>query len=118
MDRIDDLLRRIRDPRGCHELLLAASAGDARGVARQLAAVLSFLPAVHRELGEEPGRLAAVGELVRRVGVLELLLLNLAGQSRSPSKGESAHATRAPGARRRDPARAGRIRNVGRMALL
>ena len=118
MDRIEDLLGRIRDPRECNELLLAAPVEDAYGVARQLAAVLSSLSAVHRELGEEPGRLVAVEELVRRVGVLELLLLNLAGQRRSQSEGESAHGTRAEGTRRPRAARARGIRDMGRMALL
>ena len=118
MDRIEDLLRRICDPRECHELLLVAPVEDARSVARQLAAVLSSLSAVHRELGEQPGRLPAVEELVRRVGVLELLLLNLAGRRRIQSEGELAHGTRAQGARRRRPARAGGIRDVGRLALL
>jgi hypothetical protein len=114
MDRIEDLLRRVRDPRECYELLLAAPAEDARGVARQLAAVLSSLPAVHRELGDEPGRLAAVGDLVRRVGVLELLLLNLAGKS----NGESAYGIHAQHARHRPAARGGWIRSLGRLALL
>src|SRR5919204_5510028 len=82
MDRIEDLLRRIRDPRECYELLLAAPREDARSVARQLAAVLSSLPAVHRELGEQSVRLAAVGELVRQVGLLELLLLKTADRKR------------------------------------
>jgi hypothetical protein len=41
MDRIEDLLHRIRD-------------------SRQLAAVLFSLPDVHRELGGEPGLLAAL----------------------------------------------------------
>src|SRR5204862_512266 len=83
-------------------------------VARLLAAVLSSVSAVHRELGEQPGRLPAVEELVRRVGVLELLLLNLAGRRRIQSEGELAHGTRAQGIRRRRPARAGGIRDVGR----
>jgi hypothetical protein len=78
MDRIEDLLRRIREPRECVELLLAARREDAGHVAQQLAAVLSSLPAVHRELGAGPGRTPAVEELVRRVGGLELLLLELA----------------------------------------
>ena len=82
MDRIEDLLSRIRDPRSCVELLLGARDGDAGGVARQLAAVLSSLPAVHRELGGSPGRAPAVEELVRRVGGLELLLLDLASQAK------------------------------------
>jgi hypothetical protein len=84
MDGLEDLLRRIRDPRECTELLLDAPRAGRRGVARQVAAVLSSLPAVHRELAveltAEPGRRAAVGELVRRVGALELVLLSLAGQ--------------------------------------
>ena len=109
MDRIEDLLRRIRDARECHELLLAAPVEDAYGVARQLAAVLSSLPAVHRELGDEPGRLAAVAELVRRVGVLELLLLNLAGKRRSQSEGESAPGT---------PANFERVASLVLLALL
>jgi hypothetical protein len=78
MDRIEDLLRRIRDPRACVELLLAAPGEDAGHVAQQLAAVLSSLPAVHRELGGSPARTPAVEELVRRVGGLELLLLDIA----------------------------------------
>jgi hypothetical protein len=41
MDRIEDLLRRCRDPRSCLELLLAACGEDARRVAGQLGAVLS-----------------------------------------------------------------------------
>jgi hypothetical protein len=49
-------------------------------VAQQLAAVLSSLPAVHRELGDSPARAPAVEELVRRVGGLELLLLDIASQ--------------------------------------
>jgi hypothetical protein len=80
MDRIEDLLGRIRDPRCCAELLLGARRAQTRSIGGQLAAVLFSLPAVHRELGDEPGRLAAVGELVRRLGVLELLLLHAAGQ--------------------------------------
>lgn len=79
MDRIEDLLRRIRDPRECAELLLAARRKDVSGIAGQLAAVLSSLPAVHRELGDAPARLASAGELVRRLGRLELLMLNAAG---------------------------------------
>jgi hypothetical protein len=78
MDRIENLLRRIRDPRACVELLLAARGEHAGHVAQQLAAVLSSLPAVHRELGASPGRAPAVEELVRRVGGLELLLLDIA----------------------------------------
>jgi hypothetical protein len=78
MDRIENLLRRIRDPRACVELLLAAPGADAGKVAQQLAAVLSSLPAVHSELGSLPGHAPAVQELVRRVGGLELLLLDLA----------------------------------------
>jgi hypothetical protein len=78
MDRLEDLLRRIRDPRACVELLLTAPGEDAGHVAQQLAAVLSSLPAVHRELGAAPGRAPAIEELVRRVGGLELLLLQLA----------------------------------------
>ena len=81
MDRIEDLLGRIRDPRECHELLLAAPVEDAYGVARQLAAVLSSLPAVHRELGASSARAPAVEELVRRIGGLELLLLKIACQT-------------------------------------
>ena len=46
MDRIEKLLRRIRDPRACVELLLVAPWADAGKVAQQLAAVLSSLPAV------------------------------------------------------------------------
>jgi hypothetical protein len=80
MDRIENLLRRIRDPRACVELLLAAPGEDAGHVAQQLAAVLSSLPAAHRELGTAPGRGPAVEELVRRVGGLELLLLDIARQ--------------------------------------
>src|SRR5205823_1543183 len=113
MDRLEDLLRRIRDPRECHELLLGAPRGDARSVASQLAAVLSSLPAVHRELGGEPRCPAAVAELVRRVGVLELLLLKLAGQSK-----ESSHGTRARGVGAHRATRAGGIPGLGRVALL
>jgi hypothetical protein len=80
MDRIEDLLRRIRDPRACVELLLAAPGADAGHVAQQLAAVLSSLPAVHRELGGSSAPAPAVEELVRRVGGLELLLLDIASQ--------------------------------------
>jgi hypothetical protein len=82
MDRIEDLLHRIRDPRECVELLLAAPREDVCGIAGQLAAVLSSLPAVHRELSDAPARLAAAGELVRRLGRLELLMLNAAGHQR------------------------------------
>src|SRR5882672_4867504 len=114
MDRLEALLDLIRDPHGCHELLLGASGQEARGVARQLAAVLSSLPAVHRERGEQPGRLPAVAELVRRVGVLELLLLKLAVLGKT----ESTHGTRAQAVRRSRPARAGGIRGVGRLAVL
>jgi hypothetical protein len=78
MDRIENLLHLIRDPRACVELLLAAPGEDAGHVAQQLAAVLSSLPAVHRELGASSGRGPAVEELVRRVGGLELLLLDIA----------------------------------------
>ncbi|HET7670556.1 MAG TPA: hypothetical protein VFK84_09125 [Burkholderiales bacterium] len=78
MDRIEDLLRRIRDPRECVELLLAAPREDVSGIAGQLAAVLSSLPAVHRELADAPERLPSAGELVRRLGRLELLMLNAA----------------------------------------
>ena len=78
MDRIEDLLSRIRDPRTCVELLLAAPGKDAGHVAQQLAAVLSSLPAAHRELGGSPARVPAVEELVRRIGGLELLLLDIA----------------------------------------
>ena len=69
MDRIEDLLRRIRDPRECVELLLAAPRQDVGSVAHQLAAVLSSLPAVHRELGDAPGRLAAVAAGHHKGGV-------------------------------------------------
>ena len=90
MDRLEDLLRRIRDPRECTELLLDAPRAGARGVARQVAAVLSSLPAVHGELAAlalaERGGMAAVGELVRRVGALELLLLSLAGRQKKESR--------------------------------
>jgi hypothetical protein len=118
MDRLEDLLRRIRDPRECTELLLDAPRAGARGVARQLAAVLSSLPAVHRELGTEPrtesGRLMAVGDLVRHVGALELLLLSLAEQQRK----ESRHGFLGRGVRSRRQARARGIRDVGRVALV
>src|SRR5258707_12349575 len=114
MDRLEDLLRRIRDPRECYELLLAAPGADAGSVASQLAAVLSSLPAVHRELGEATSCPAAVAELVRRVGVLELLLLNLPRQP----KGESVHGHGARGARVRRSDRAGGLPDLGGMALL
>ena len=96
MDRLEDLLRRIRDPRECAELLLDAPRAGARGVARQVAAVLFSLPAVHRELGAEPARRTAVEELVRRVGTLELVLLGVAEQQR-----ESRHGFLGRGARGR-----------------
>ena len=57
MDRIEDLLHFIRNPRRFADVLLGAPAGHA-AAARRLAAVPSSLPAVHRELGGEPGRLA------------------------------------------------------------
>ena len=62
MDRLEDLLRRIRDPRECTELLLDAPRAGARGVARQVAAVLSSLPAAHRELDAAPAHPAAVDD--------------------------------------------------------
>jgi hypothetical protein len=114
MDRLEDLLRRIRDPRECTELLLDAPRAGARGVARQVAAVLSSLPAVHRELSTEPTRLAAVGDLVRHVGALELLLLSLAEQQRK----ESRHGFLGRGIRGRRQARARGVRDVGRMAVV
>ena len=89
MDRLDNLLDRIRDPRACVELLLAAPGEAAGHVGQQLAAVLSSLPAVHRELGAAPGRAPAVEELVRRVGGLELLLLDLACQVKEPRHGNA-----------------------------
>jgi hypothetical protein len=49
MDRTEDLPRRIREPRDCVELLLAAPHGTARSVAPRLGAVLFSLPAVHRK---------------------------------------------------------------------
>jgi hypothetical protein len=117
MDRLDDLLRRIRDPRECTELLLDAPRAGARGVARQVAAVLSSLPDVHRELAADlvaqPDRKAAVGELVRRVGALELLLLSLAEQQ----KRESRYGFLGRGARARRQARARGLRDVGRLAV-
>jgi hypothetical protein len=114
MDRLEDLLRRIRDPRECTELLLDAPRAGVRGVARQVAAVLSSLPAVHRELGTAPGQLTAVGELVRHLGALELLLLSLAEQQRK----ESRHGFLGRGVRGRRQARARGIRDVGRVALV
>jgi hypothetical protein len=79
MDRLENLLSRIRDPRELSDLLLGAPRADAAAVARQLAAVLSSLPALHRELGAEPRHLPAVAELARQLGRLELLALNAAG---------------------------------------
>jgi hypothetical protein len=114
MDRLEDLLRRIRDPRECGELLLDAKRSETRGVARQVAAVLSSLPAVHRELDAAPGRLAAVGELVRRVGALELLVLSVAEKYTK----ESRHGFLGRNVGHRRQARARRIRDVGRLALL
>jgi hypothetical protein len=95
MDRIEDLLHRIRDPRTCADLLLGAGRTEARGVAGQLAAVLSALPAAHRELELRETRGAsfpgagqgATRELVRRVGALELLLMHLASTPRGGSYG-------------------------------
>jgi hypothetical protein len=95
MDRIEDLLHRIRDPRACAELLLGARRVDARGVAGQLAAVLSALPAAHRELDQGETRGAslpgagqgATRELVRRLGGLELLLMHLAAHTQGGSHG-------------------------------
>jgi hypothetical protein len=94
MDRIEDLLHRIRDPRQCAELLLRARRADARGVAGQLAAVLSALPAAHRELEHEatrgaslPGAGQGTLELVRRLGGLELLLMQLAAEAEGGSRG-------------------------------
>jgi hypothetical protein len=93
MDRIEDLLLRIRDPHDCADLLLGAQRADTRGVASQLAAVLSALPAAHRELDQGaslPGAgQGATRELVRRLGGLELLLMHLASHPRGGS-----HATR------------------------
>jgi len=110
MDRLDDLLRRVREPRECSELLLGAPA-EAAAVARQLAAILSSLPAVHQELGEARARLPAVAQLVRSVGLLELLLLKAAahrnGESFHPSHPSDARLHRP--ARRRPPRRPGRV---------
>ena len=65
-----------RDPRECAELLLDAKRADTRRVARQVAAVLSSLPTVHRELDAEPGRLAdPKPESFERVASLVLLAL-------------------------------------------
>jgi hypothetical protein len=113
MDRIDDLLRRIRDPRACVELLLAAPREDAGRVAQQLAAVLSSLPAAHREMGDAPARTPAVEELVRRVGGVELLLLQLACHLKESDHGIVHHDDRRP-----HPARLGGLRGLGWMALL
>src|SRR5947209_7854634 len=110
MDRLEHLLRRIRDPRECAELLLDARRAGTRGVARQVAAVLSSLPAVHRELGAEPTRRAAVEELVRCVGTLELVLLSLAEQQR-----ESRHGFLGRGAAARRQTRARGVLDVGRL---
>jgi hypothetical protein len=113
MDRIDDLLVKIRDPRACGELLLAAPGESAGHVAQQLAAVLSSLPAVHRELGESSSRAPAVEELVRRIGGLELLLLDIACHLKEPHHGrvrlDDGH---------RHPDRARGLRRMGSLARL
>src|SRR4051812_50226988 len=80
MDRIEDLLRRIRDPRACVELLLAAPGADAGHVAQQLAAVLSSLRAVHRELGGSSPPGPAGGGLGRPRGGPRLFFLYIAFQ--------------------------------------
>jgi hypothetical protein len=113
MDRLEELLRHVREPRACAELLLGAPA-EAAAVARQLAAVLFSLPAVHQELGEQRVRLPAVAELVRRVGLLELLLLKAAAHR----SGESLHANHPSDARLHRPARGRRLRNPGRVATI
>jgi hypothetical protein len=118
MDRLEDLLRRIRDPRECTELLLDAPRAGTRGVARQVAAVLSSLPAVHRELAahltaEQHSGMPAVAELVRRVGALELLLLSLAEQQTK----ETRHGFLGRGPRGRRQNRTRGFPDVGRLAL-
>lgn len=47
MDRLEELLPRLREPRKCAELLLGAPAANAVAVAQQLAAVPFSLPAAH-----------------------------------------------------------------------
>jgi hypothetical protein len=111
MDRMEDLLRRIREPRACVELLLAAPGASTGQVAQQLAAVLSCLPAVHAELGASPGRTPAVEELVRRVGGLELLLLELACHVKEPAHGIVRRDDRSP-----HSAAVSRLRDVGWVA--
>jgi hypothetical protein len=110
MDRLEHLLGSIHDPRRCAELLLRAAPEDAVAVARQVAAVLSSLPAVHRELGAAAASQPAIGELVRRLGLLELLVLKTAGDGTE----EAFHGTAARGTLDRRPARAGRLRGLGR----
>src|SRR5438309_246751 len=75
------LLRRVREPRECAELLLGA-------------------PALRVQL-------------VRRVGVLELLVLNAAAHR----NGDSDHANHPAEARVHRPARRRRLRGVGRVAV-
>jgi hypothetical protein len=100
MDRIEDLLHRIRDPHACADLLSGARGAEARGVAGQLAAVLSALPAAHRELEHRETRGAsfpgaaqgATRELVRLLGRLELVLMHLAAHPRGRLGGRAARA--------------------------
>jgi hypothetical protein len=116
MDRIENLLRRIRDPRSCAELLLGAGPVEARGVAGQLAAVLSALPAAHRELDQGAGLpgagQGAVRELMRRLGGLELLLMRLAAGPRGDFNG-----SRHPSAGDHRAARARWVHGLGRLDL-
>jgi len=73
-------LRRARDCSASASILRRASSDERRWIGRQIANVLAALPAAQAELASLPEdkRLDEVKRLLREVGKLETILLDLA----------------------------------------
>ena len=76
---IDLSLQRIRDCSALASILRAADGAERRWLGRQIANLLSALPAAQTELSLHSTRaqLPELQELVRRVGMLETVVLEL-----------------------------------------
>jgi len=77
---IDLSLRRIRDCGALASILKCADSSERRWLGRQLANVLSTLPAAQAELAAHSSRvdLAQLRELVRQATMLEMVVIELA----------------------------------------
>ena len=79
---IDELILRTRDCNRLAAILNSAGESERRWVGRGIANLLAALPGAQAELAPQGNKLPHLEDLVRRVGMLESVMLELARGAR------------------------------------